>query len=125
MLNQIKTKLLSTVWPYGSKAKIYKGPLKGSFFKVSANSGWSPIVGRWEPESQELFPRIVSKGNIAYDLGANNGIHSLLLSKLVGSEGKVFSLEPLLANCDEIRANSDLNNVKNIEIINAAVGEKS
>jgi FkbM family methyltransferase len=122
MLNYLKTKLLGIVWPSGSTAKIVRGPLKGKYFLISKNSGWSPIVGRWEPESQQLFMRIIQPGWIIYDLGANNGIHTLLFSQL---GGKVYAFEPLPANCNEIRKNAELNNSDNIAIQQAAVGNYS
>lgn len=124
MLTALKQRILKSVWPYGTVAKIIRGPLKGLSFLVSENSGWSPILGRWEPESQELFQKVIRNGFVVYDLGANNGIHSLLFSRLSGSGGKVYSFEPLKSNCIEIAQNAKLNNA-NITIVNAAVGEKS
>lgn len=125
MLTALKKTILRFIWPYGSRAKILRGPLKGFKFVVSDNSGWSPIVGRWEPESQQLFQRIIPKGAVVYDLGANNGIHSLLFSRLTSSEGVVYSFEPLKTNCKEIEINAALNNATNIRIVNAAVSDQS
>ena len=62
---------------------------------------------------------------MVYDLGANNGLHSLLFANLVGSNGRVFSFEPLKSNCDEIKENLSLNNIGNVEIVNAAVGDSN
>lgn len=125
MLTKAKQKILSIIWPLGSKTKIVRGPLKGYQFAISANSGWSPIVGRWEPEMQSLFTKIIKRGSVIYDLGANNGIHSLLFSKLSGEGGKVFSFEPLPANCKEIEVNAGLNHIKNIQVVQAAVSSQS
>jgi FkbM family methyltransferase len=122
---KLKQRLLSTFWPLGEKANILFGPLKGNKFIISDNSGWSPIFGRWEPESQELFSTIIKKGQIIYDLGANNGIHSLLFSHLTGARGQVFSFEPLPDNCMEIERNIKLNDIKNIQIVSAAVSNFS
>jgi FkbM family methyltransferase len=125
MLSKLKQSMLSLVWPPKSKATILRGPLKGLRFFISRNSGWSPIVGRWEPESQQLFKEIVKPEWIVYDLGANNGIHSLLFSVLVGKAGKVFSFEPLETNCKEIAQNALANDITNISIVQAAVSDKS
>ncbi len=125
MLTKAKQKILSVIWPLGSKTQIVRGPLKGYKFAISANSGWSPIVGRWEPELQSLFPQIIKKGSVVYDLGANNGIHSLLFSKLTGEHGKVFSFEPLPANCKEIEVNIALNHIKNIQVVQVALSSQS
>jgi len=123
MLKKIKSALLGLIWPYQKKASIRRGPLKGYKFIVSENSGWSPIIGRWEPEAQRLFTKIIKPGNIVYDLGANNGIHSLLFSKLTGKSGRVFCFEPLESNCREIEENAKLNGADNIQIVQAAVSD--
>lgn len=125
MFGYFKTKVLSLVWPTGSKAKIKRGPLIGKYFVVSKNSGWSPIVGRWEPESQQLFCKIIQPGWIIYDLGANNGIHTLLFSQLTGNSGQVHAFEPLPTNCNEIKKNAELNNISNIAIQQVAVSNYS
>jgi FkbM family methyltransferase len=36
----------------------------------------------------------VKPGSVAYDLGANYGMHTLLLAKLVGPTGRVYAFEP-------------------------------
>lgn len=122
-LARMKQTVQKVIWPFGSIANIISGHLKGYKFIVSANSGWSPILGRWEPESHEIFVKMIQPGQVVFDLGANNGIHSLLFSKLVGSLGKVFAFEPLPDNVEEIKKNCELNNVTNIEIVQSAVGQ--
>lgn len=113
------------MFPIGKFAKIKIGPLRGYKFIVSKNSGWSPIVGRWETELQYLFTQIVKKNWTVYDLGANNGIHTLLFSKLVGSGGKVFSFEPIENNIQEIETNYSINHLGNIRIIPKAVSNNT
>jgi FkbM family methyltransferase len=38
--------------------------------------------------------RMVKPGDIAFDIGANIGLHAVLLSRLVGSEGRLYVFEP-------------------------------
>jgi FkbM family methyltransferase len=47
----------------------------------------------WEPEQQLLMRRLVKPGDIAYDVGANVGLHMVFLSVLVGPEGHVHAFE--------------------------------
>lgn len=120
--NKVKQNIQEIIWPLGSVVKIMYGYLKGYKFVITENSGWSPILGRWEPENHKIFAQLIRPGQTVFDLGANNGIHSLLFSKLVGNNGKVYAFEPLASNIEEIKKNCELNNVKNIQTVGSAVG---
>lgn len=48
---------------------------------------------REQPE-QDAMRRVVAPGDVALDIGANMGIHTVLLAKLVGPLGKLFAFEP-------------------------------
>ena len=65
------------------------------------------------------------QGSIIIDVGANIGTTSIPLSKYVGVHGKIIAIEanPKIANC--LRENIKLNGVKNIEVLQIAVGESS
>ncbi len=52
------------------------------------------IEGIQEPLETRLVYELVRPGNVVLDIGANIGYYTLLLSKLVGSEGKVYAFEP-------------------------------
>jgi FkbM family methyltransferase len=123
-LTKMKQGVQRSIWPYGTVAKIIRGHIKGYKFIISENSGWSPILGRWEPESHEIFSKMIKPGDTVFDLGANNGIHSILFSKLVGSKGKVFAFEPLPDNITEIEKNISLNGITNINIVPNAVSDQ-
>ena len=66
-----------------------------------AGSPWStsPI----ETGEQRLLSRVTRSGDIVFDIGANIGLHTGLLSRLVGPTGRVYAFEPnpLLASCLE------------------------
>lgn len=124
LFSNIKQGIQRTIWPSGTVARIFSGHLKGYKFIVSENSGWSPIFGRWEPESHRLFASMIKPGQTVFDLGANNGIHSLLFSKLVGNGGKVFAFEPLPENIAEIEKNCSVNGISNITVVPAAVSDR-
>ena len=58
------------------------------------------------------------KKKIVYDLGANIGLHSIILSKLVY---KVNSFEPDPVHCKELKKNIKLNKCNNINLFKKAV----
>ncbi|CDM66247.1 FkbM family methyltransferase [Pyrinomonas methylaliphatogenes] len=49
-----------------------------------------------EIDEQKVICRIVKEGDKVFDIGANIGLYTLLLSKLVGPRGRVYSFEPNL-----------------------------
>ena len=74
------------------------------------------------PEEVELLSRIVGRGDIVFDVGANVGYYSLLCSQLVGSIGSVHAFEPIPENLNRIRSAVIRNRVDNIVINHTAVG---
>ena len=48
----------------------------------------------WEVDEQTAMRRFVREGDVVYDIGANMGLHTILLSRLVGSAGRVCAFEP-------------------------------
>jgi FkbM family methyltransferase len=54
-----------------------------------------------EVEEQLVMRRFVREGNCVYDIGANIGLHTALLSTLAGTTGHVYAFEPnpALATC--------------------------
>jgi FkbM family methyltransferase len=53
--------------------------------------------------------RHVAPGGVVYDVGANIGIHTLLLSRLVGSNGQVYAFEPVPELFERLCENVRLN----------------
>src|SRR5690349_4931287 len=102
------------LYPLGSEATIRLGPLKGCRYVVTEQSGWSPVLGRWEPEAQRLYRMLVEPGEAVWDLGANTGIHTLLFARLAGNTGEVVAFEPLQVNVEQIRQTCRLNGVGNV-----------
>jgi len=55
------------------------------------------------------------------DIGANVGYYTLHLAALVGDKGKVFAFEPDPSNFSILEKNVNLNNFRNVILINKAV----
>lgn len=72
----------------------------------------------------DVYSSFTSWGSIAVDVGANLGIHSLMLSHCVGAGGSVMSFEPISFIYERLRANIDLNGLTNVIACRQGVGKK-
>lgn len=48
----------------------------------------------WEAGERAIMRHYVAQGDTVYDIGANIGLHTAYLSKLVGAQGHIFAFEP-------------------------------
>nr|MBA2622042.1 FkbM family methyltransferase [Chthoniobacterales bacterium] len=81
-------------------------------------------LGSYEQEKQKLFASSISLGSVVYDIGANVGFYTLLASELVGDSGRVIAFEPLPRNLSLLRDHIHLNNLRNVQVIEAAVADR-
>lgn len=85
-------------------------------------SEWEAMLNRgYESVIMEELARLIKKGWVAYDVGANIGQYTLRLSRLVGSKGKVYSIEANPLCVYFLRANLQMNNQSNVEILPVAL----
>lgn len=72
----------------------------------------------------DLYEKLIQKGSIALDIGANLGIHSLVMSAYVGDKGKVISFEPLKPIYERLVQNVKVNKILNVDIKNIGVSSQ-
>src|SRR5689334_1113570 len=79
--------------PSGARMPVLQGPLKGMRWTAGAHTHgcW---LGSYELSKQQLFARTLKPGGVLYDIGANAGFYTLLGSRLLGPEGRVYAFEP-------------------------------
>ncbi len=88
---------------------------------------WNHNPIRWQIQEDlyskefEAIRKLVKKGGLVFDVGANNGFISAFLSKTVGSEGRVYSFEPNPEARAEFRKNIALNESENITLVSTAL----
>jgi FkbM family methyltransferase len=82
------------------------------------------ISGVWESNVTAAFTRALAPGNVCLDIGAHIGYYTLLAARLVGPQGHVYAFEPSPANYGSLRANVDLNGLRNVTTAELAVGEQ-
>lgn len=80
-------------------------------------------TGIFEEKSTEAVKLCVKPGNIVFDIGANIGYYSVLMSKLIEPAGKVFCFEPTMHYRQVLKQNIDANNATNCEIIPYGLSE--
>lgn len=83
------------------------------------------FLGTWDEQGIKFLKNHLKSGDVFFDIGANIGCYSLVASKLVGSEGKVHSFEPVSEVYNRLLFNIELNQLKNITVNRKAVFETS
>jgi len=81
------------------------------------------LDGIREPESVNEIKKILKKGNVVVEIGANIGYYALVESKIVGNTGKVYAIEPHPENINSLKKNIKINKYENIEVYSIAIGE--
>lgn len=83
---------------------------------------------RWdfdqEAEVRECIETNCKKGGAAIDVGANFGMHTLVMAKCVGQSGQVFAFEPIPENLRLLRRNITLNRLHDrVRIFDCAISD--
>lgn len=72
-------------------------------------------TGVFEPRTQATIERVVGRGQVAVDVGANVGFFTLGLALRVGPEGRVYAFEPTARAFARLERNLSLNSFTNVE----------
>ncbi len=80
--------------------------------------------GTYEELEAKIMEEKIEIGNIVVDVGANIGLHTLNMARIVGNAGQVFAFEPDPSNFEILKKNVKINNYKNIILEQKAVGDK-
>lgn len=97
--------------------KNYLRLVQKGFF-LSYNLGF--LKNKKEYEYHYFVEKLISKGDTVVDIGANLGYYSKLFSRWVGSNGKVFSVEPIKVYNEVFK--KETKNCKNITLLSFALG---
>lgn len=124
-LEKIYEFLLRLSWKYPSIVEIQGSKMliniKEPNFNLRRTLQDYAMYSIHEPKTTELFKKIVKKGDVVIDCGANIGYFSLLAAKL---RATVTAFEPEINNCNYLRKNTYINNYS-ITSICAAVSNKN
>ena len=74
-------------------------------------------------EMRFIRDHLLAPGDIAIECGSHHGATTILLSRWVGPSGKVYAYEPGGTNYGVLVENLELNGIRNVVAIQAAVGD--
>ena len=78
----------------------------------------------YEDNVKKIFLSKINEGDTVIDVGANIGFFSLLAAMKIGSKGKIFAIEPMEQANTWLKKNFKLNDFKNDEVLEVAIGDK-
>ena len=70
----------------------------------------------WFEDEIKFIRKIIHSGNHVIDIGANYGVYTLSIAKLIGSTGKVYSFEPAKKTAETLLKSIEINGLKNIVV---------
>jgi FkbM family methyltransferase len=76
---------------------------------LSQGIDFAMYLGVFERETRKALRRLITPSSVVLDIGANIGVHTLLMAELVGPSGRVLSFEPTDYAVRKLRRNLDLN----------------
>jgi FkbM family methyltransferase len=80
--------------------------------------------GEYSAMEMALFEDLCRHGDAIIEVGANNGAHTIGLSRVVGPQGRVLAFEPQRLVFQTLCANVALNSLTNVDCYWAAVGSQ-
>ncbi len=112
-MNRIIHKLLYRLLSLKGYLKVVSGML----FALQ-RLGW----GRYNAATEYIFhlPKLIGRGGVAIDIGANLGYYTRSLSDIVGREGRVYGVEPVPPIFEVLSYN--VKGRTNVELYNVALG---
>jgi FkbM family methyltransferase len=107
-----------------NEVSIAAGTLKGYLFQLDMQTEKDYWLGNYETNLEAAIRDWLKPDMLVYDVGANIGYVSLLMTHTLGKTGQVFAFEALPANVERLKTNVALNHLHTqIHVIHAAVVE--
>ncbi len=112
-MNHLLHKILYRLLPL----KLYLRVVSGSLFMLQ-RFGW----GRNNPAVEYIYhlKKLIAEGGVAIDIGANLGYYTRALSRIVGTKGAVYGVEPVPPIFEVLDHNT--RRCRNVTLMNVALG---
>ena len=106
------------------EVKVAAGDLAGFTILLDMQIDKDYWLGTYEPELQSALRELIPAAAVIFDVGANIGYVSLLLTKAAGKAGRVFAFEALPSNVEQLRRNLALNGMEaQVTVVASAVAQ--
>lgn len=112
LINKNRYKQMDVEWVNGSKLHIAQG-------RPSATGNY--YLGLLEYESMAFWMHYLRSGDFFVDIGANVGVYSVC-GGILGSAG--IAIEPATDTSEILRWNLNINNLSQVEVLQAGVSDK-
>lgn len=123
-LRNIKYHILKSKTKSGILARNVQGSRMQLHLDDEGISADLALDGIREPMSTKTVKEEVKQGYTVVEIGANIGYYALMESRLVGSKGRIYAIEPSPGNFRNLKKNIELNGYKNIESFELGIGDK-
>src|ERR1700730_7381841 len=110
-------------WPAVIKLNVGDTSFRLRLVPILRHHGSTGIYvqrSKYEP-LLEYCNRLVTKGAVVIDCGANQGIYACAFGALVGSRGRVYAFEPQAYAAEALHRNARLNGVAHVSVERTAI----
>jgi len=129
-MKRIKTFIKNIIWKFisdkdgFSNVKVLGGPAKGARLRLDIRKGGSYWLGNYDQWIFDRVPlqKILKPDWVIWDCGAYVGYYTAVFRKIISDKGKIFTFEAASNNYNMVKVIPELNNWKNVSILNLAVG---
>ncbi len=125
LYGMLKPKLRQLMPKTIRRHRIWQGPIRGLYIVTSWHDYPGAIMGYTERPLLQWFASNVRSGETWLDVGAHYGYTSIALSRLVGTHGRVFAFEPMLATAGYLEQTKFLNRLKQLTVLPLGLGTAS
>ncbi|MDB9339432.1 FkbM family methyltransferase [Nodularia spumigena] len=79
--------------------------------------------GDWFEPEMEFVRKLITPGMQILDIGANHGVYTLTMAKLLQGQGKITAYEPASSVVSLLRKGVEANDFNNVELVNAGLSD--
>jgi len=112
-------------WPVSGIVQLSFNGLKFKMFSKGDDTIVNLLYYRkhyHESKDLKFFLQLAKRSKVIFDIGANTGVYSCLSSK-INPQAVILAFEPYPVNIGRLKANTRLNNLTNVTIVEKAVGD--